>query len=157
MAKFADNYLAGGKKTDFDYCVDMRIVDINNGEEFLMLDVLVLVPELQYGLFVMNKPVAINKWMILLTPERGEREEDGDMSTEYKAFAFETSMNCKKIPAATAIKWLKKAMLKKKSMLITTSRPLICYISNIFYSEGKNLVPLDNPFTCECCCICNHW
>ena len=123
----------------------MRIIDMNNGEEFFKLDVLILVPETGYGLFVMNEPVAINKWMVILTPERDGGEEEEDIFTEHKTYAFETTMDCTKIPPDTAKACLKKAMLRKKSKLIITSRPLSCYLSNMFYRDGNNFVPLEKP------------
>ena len=152
---FAENDAAGGETTEYDYCVDMRIVDMNNGEEFLKLDVLVLIPESNYGLFVLNKPVAINKWMVLITPEFDDGGEGDFMSIEHKAYAFETTMDCTKIPAETAVVWLRKAMLKKKSKLIITSRPLICYLFNMFHADGEHFVPVERPSDDECTCTCH--
>ena len=141
----ARNYLAGANTMQFDYCADMRIVDLNNGEQFFMLEVLMLVPEVGYGLFAMNEPVAIDKWMIFLTPERNGGEEEEDIYTEHKTYAFETSMDCTKIPPQTAMVWLQKAMISRKNNLINTSRPLSCYLSNIFYRSAEYMVPLETP------------
>ena len=141
----AENYLARGESTVFDYCVDMRMIDLNNGEEFFKMDVLVLVPESGYGLFVMNEPVAINKWMVILTPERDGGDEEEDLLTEHKTYAFETIMDCTKIPLDTAVTWTKRAMLRRKAKLIITSRILGCYLSNIFYRDGNSFVLLEKP------------
>ena len=137
----ADNYLARGVSTVFDYCVDMRMIDLNNGEAFFKMDVLMLVPESGYGLFVMNEPVAINKWMVILIPVSNAEGEEGIIA-EHKTYAFETTMDCTKIPLDTAVACLKKAMLRKKSKLIMTNRILSCYLSNMFTRDGKDFVPL---------------
>ena len=142
MALLAENFLAGANTIVFDYCADMHITDLNNGEQFLQLEVFIIMPEPEYGMFVMNEPVAINKWMIFLVPEDHEPEDEDDY-LEFQTYAFETSMDCLKVPPKSAVNWSRKAMKKRKNISINTSRPLSCYLYNVFLMERDYSVPLE--------------
>ena len=108
----------------------MKITDMNTGEQFLQLEVFIIVYDVKYGMFVMNEPVALNKWMLLLIPNNHKRKP-GDAKFEVDTYAFETSIDCTRVPVESAKVWCKKAMTNLKNNSINTSRPLSCYLYNI--------------------------
>lgn len=138
MAIAAQNILVGANNLIWHYVADMHITDVNNGEQFIQLEVFILVPEEAYAMFVLNEPLAINKWMVLLIPECDE-EEDEDIELIFQTYAFETSMDCMKIPPHSAMVWCRKAMTNKKNTTIMTSRPLSCIVSNIRHIANSGM------------------
>ena len=129
MPILAENECVGGDDLYWHYISDFKITDVNNGEQFIQLDVYMLMPEERYAMFVLNQPIALDKWMVLLVPEC--QPVKGEIQMEFNSHAFETTMNCFKIPPRSAVTWCRKVMTSRNSLTIVTSRPLSCTVSNI--------------------------